>query len=132
MSSNHQRPALDMIAELRRGKTAHDLTEKIHDLVAACVDTGKKGDLVLKLTFEPDPDDETRMKVTDQIAVKAPSRTVKPSLFFLTDDMSLTRTDPSQHTIPGTSDDVTRDEDHDDEADSGSVSPIDRSTRKAN
>ncbi|WP_426243752.1 hypothetical protein [Nocardioides sp. LHG3406-4] len=128
MSSTHQRPALDMIAELRRGKTAHDLTQKIHDLVAACVDTGKKGDIVLKLTFEPDADDDTRMKVTDQIAVKAPTRNQKPSLFFLTDDLSLTRTDPSQHTIPGTSDDAAQDEEID-EPDAGSVSPINRKAR---
>ena len=129
MSSNHQRPALDMIAELRRGKAAHDLTEKIHDLIAACVDTGKKGDIVLKLTFEPDTDDDTRMKVTDQIAVKAPVRNQKASLFFLTDDLSLTRTDPAQHTLPGTSDDTSLAEDTSDNADTGSVSPITRKAR---
>lgn len=98
-----QRPALDLIAELRRGKTANDLTEKVHDLIAACIDTGKKGELVLKLTFEPDPDDETRMKVTDQVAAKVPARTVKPSLFFLTDGGNLTRSDPlQQDLLPGT------------------------------
>lgn len=96
------RPALDLIGDLRRGKTADDLTTHVHDLIAACLDTGKKGELVLKLTFEPDKDDEARMKVTDQIAVKKPTRTVKPSLFFLTDGGNLSRTDPHQDELPGT------------------------------
>lgn len=105
------RPALDVLAELRRGKTAHELSEKLADLITACVDTGKKGELLLKLTLEPDPDDESRMKVTDQIAVKAPRRTERPSLFFI-DGGTLTRRDPNQDPIPGShTDDTTVPED---------------------
>lgn len=121
MSNRFQRPALDILAELRRGKVNHELTESIHDLISACTDTGKKGELVLKLTFEPDPDDSTRMKVTDQIGVKIPRRTVKPSLFFLTDDGNLSRTDPNQETFAGMREVPAADSDE-----------TDNSTRKAN
>lgn len=103
----YSRPALDLIGDLRRGKAAHDLTEKLHELIAACVDTGKKGELVLRITVEPDKDDESRMKVTDQIAVKKPARTVKPSLFFLDGDLNLTRSDPAQTSLDGMSDATT-------------------------
>lgn len=103
----YSRPALDVIGDLRRGKAHHDLTERLHDLIAACMDTGKKGELVLKLTIEPDPDDESRMKVSDQIAVKTPQRTQKPSLFFVDTDGNLTRSDPAQTSIDGVSDATT-------------------------
>lgn len=97
-----QRPALDLIGELRRGKAAAELSDHVHALIAACTDTGKKGELVLRLQFEPDKDDDTRMKVTDSIVVKKPTRTVKPSLFFLSDGGNLSRTDPNQDALPGT------------------------------
>lgn len=104
---SYARPALDLIGDLRRGKTAHDLTEQLHELIAACRDTGKKGELVLKLTVEPDKDDESRMKVIDQIASKKPQRTVKPSLFFVDLDGNLTRSDPGQTSFDGMSDATT-------------------------
>lgn len=97
----YQRPALDLIGDLRRGKTAHDLTEKLHTLIASCLDTGKKGDLILKLTVEPDPELDSQMRVRDAITLKAPERTVKPSLFFVDPDGNLTRTDPHQTTLDG-------------------------------
>ncbi|WP_067428471.1 hypothetical protein [Nocardioides jensenii] len=101
MSTFH-RPALDVIADIRRGKLHTELTDAFAAVLEACIDTGKKGEVVLKLTFDPDKDDfSTRMKVTDQITTKAPRRTVKPSLFFLTDDGNLTRTDPNQEQFDG-------------------------------
>lgn len=103
----YARPALDLIGDLRRGKAAHELTEQLHDLIAACLDTGKKGELVLKLTVEPDTDDETRMKVTDVIATKTPKRSQKPSLFFVDHDGNLTRSDPLQTSIDGVRDAAT-------------------------
>lgn len=103
----YARPALDLIGDLRRGKAAHDITEALHELIAACRDTGKKGELVIKLTVEPDKDDESRMKVTDQIATKKPARNVKPSLFFVDLDGNLTRSDPGQTSIDGLSDATT-------------------------
>ena len=97
-----QRPFLDILAELRRGKTASDLTEEMHKLIAACSDTGKKGQIVLTLTVEPDKNsDGERWNVSDQITVKTPRRTVKPSMFFLTPEGNLTRTDPRQDTFDG-------------------------------
>lgn len=103
----YARPALDLIGDLRRGKTAHDLTEKLHELVAACLDTGKKGELVLKLIVEPDPEIDSQMRVRDAITVKTPERTLKPSLFFVDGDGNLTRTDPNQTTFDGMRDATT-------------------------
>ena len=120
-----QRPALDLIADINRGRTAEELTEKIHDLITAVMDTGKKGALALNLAFDPDGkvgDEETpRIKVSASIAVKAPARAVRPSIFYLSDDGNLQRTDPNQLTFSGMRD--VSDPDTDDNA---------RTTRKAN
>ena len=100
-----QRPALDLLNELRRGKVATELTEHIHELLARVAETGKKGQLQLTLTFDPDGkvgDDETpRINVTDVITVKAPRRTVRPSIFYLSDEGNLQRTDPNQLEFSG-------------------------------
>jgi len=96
-----KRPFLDLLADLRRGKVNADLTDAVHELMQACVDTGKKGSLTLSLTFEPDKNDESRFAVLDQITVKTPRRTVKPSLFYLTRDGNLSRTDPDQDAFEG-------------------------------
>lgn len=97
--SNHQRPALDVLADLRRGRLHADLTDALHELITACTDTGKKGELTLKLTIDPKKVgdyDTPRMEVTDSISVKKPRRAVSPSIFYLTDDGNPVRTDPNQ------------------------------------
>lgn len=98
-----QRPALDTLAELRRGRVSHELTEALHDLITACKDTGKKGELVLKLSVDPKKvgDHETpRIEITDSIQIKKPRRNVLPSTFYLTDDGNPSRRDPNQDEFP--------------------------------
>jgi hypothetical protein len=97
--SGHQRPALDVLAELRRGRLQVELTDALHELLAACTDTGKKGQLVLTLTIEPKKVNELetpQITVTDQINTKKPRRSVLPSTFFLDDTGNPTRRDPHQ------------------------------------
>lgn len=98
-----QRPALDVLAELRRGKAKHDITKSLHDVVTAVKNTGKKGELVIKLVIEPVKNDATQVDVTDVIVAKAPVLTKAPSRFYLTDDANLTRTDPTDVPFSGIS-----------------------------
>lgn len=97
--SGFHRPALDVLAELRRGKAKNDMTEKFHELITAVQDTGKKGELIIKLVVEPLKNDKTQVDVTDVIAVKVPTRSLPSSRFFLTDDGNLTRDDPQQEQL---------------------------------
>lgn len=93
------RPALDVLAELRRGRCQADLSEALHEVLAACMATGKPGEVVLKLRINPQKvgDFETpRIDVTDQIGTKKPQKSVHPSTFFLTDDGNPVRRDPNQ------------------------------------
>ncbi|MCW2758082.1 MAG: hypothetical protein JWO46_1828 [Nocardioidaceae bacterium] len=97
MSDLHKRPALDTLAELRRGRLNADLTDEIHDLIAACTATGKKGEINLKLIFEPDPNtdsDAPVFRVSDSISVKTPRPSTKPSLFYVSDEGNFTRSHP--------------------------------------
>lgn len=97
--SGHQRPALDVLAELRRGRLQAELTEALHEVLTACQDTGKKGQIVLTLTIEPKKVNEQetpQITVTDQINTKKPRRSVLPSTFFLDDTGNPTRRDPNQ------------------------------------
>jgi hypothetical protein len=93
----HQRPALDLLNDIGRGKLARELTEALHQLNTSCLETGKKGQLQLRLTVEPDKDaPRDRFRVSTDIHVKAPKLGVRPSLFYVTDEGNLTRTDPNQ------------------------------------
>lgn len=95
----HKRPALDVLAELRRGRLNAELTEALHDLINTCIDTGKKGSLTLTLTIEPKKVNEfetPQISVTDQVNTKKPRRSVLPSTFFLTTDGAPVRRDPNQ------------------------------------
>lgn len=99
MSTERIRPALDVLAELRRGKAQNELSEALHELLAACADTGKKGELILRIIVDPKKVGEyetPRVEISDQITVKRPRRSVMPSTFYLTDDANPVRRDPNQ------------------------------------
>lgn len=98
----HQRPALDVMAELRRGRLANELTEGLHDLIAAALDTGRKGELVLKITVDPKKvnDYETpQIEISDQVVLKRPRRVSNPSIFYISDDGNAVRSDPNQESF---------------------------------
>lgn len=104
--SKFMRPALDTLAELRRGRLQAELTEALHDLLVSCQQTGKKGELVLKLQITPTKvgDYETpRVDIADAITVKKPRLDTRPSTFYLTDDGNPSRRDPNQEEFSGLS-----------------------------
>lgn len=101
--SGHHRPALDVLAELRRGRLSQDLTDELADLIRACQQTGKSGELVLKLKITPQKAndyDTPQIEVTDTVGTRKPKVSVQPSRFFLTDDGRPVRNDPNQDEFP--------------------------------
>lgn len=97
--ANPARPALDILAELRRGSLSRELTDALSGVIAACRDSGKPGEVVLKLKITPQKvhDYETpQIEVADSINSRLPKRSVMPSRFFLTDDNAPVRRDPNQ------------------------------------
>lgn len=97
-----KRPALDLLADINKGKAAAELTEEIHKALTAMADTGRPAEVTLTVKFEPDkkaPDE--RIYVTATVRSKLPRLPERPSMFFLTSDNNLTRNDPRQEAFEG-------------------------------
>lgn len=92
------RPFADFLIEHNNG-LGHNLAgEKLHELVAAVRDTGKKGRLTL--TLDVTAMDEDTLVTVLEVAVKCPQPPTKAAVFFADDDGNLTRTDPKQTHLP--------------------------------
>jgi hypothetical protein len=93
------KPFMDTVNNLRHGKTAVELTEAMAALVKACYDTGKAGELTLRLRVAPGRSGQ--VEISDLVSTKLPTFERGTSLFFVTDDNNLSRNDPRQENLPG-------------------------------
>ena len=89
-----------MLAELRKGLTASELSDELTNLVHAVRDTGRKGELAIKFRFIPSSGGETVL-VTADWSVKEPRPEKDSTTFFTTDTNYLVRHDPRQREIFG-------------------------------
>jgi hypothetical protein len=83
------------LAEMRKGRTLTELSTELESLIKAVRETGKKGELTLKLKVTPDSEG-TICLVEDQVSVKTPKMDKASTTFFITDDNQLSRSDPRQ------------------------------------
>lgn len=81
---------------LDRAATHEELSVKLHDLVNAVMDTGKKGSLTLKLTVSPFKNDREVIEVHDDVKLVMPQHDRKPGIFYPDKHGNLTRNSPSQ------------------------------------
>lgn len=89
--------ALESIAAMRDGKLSIELDASCADVIAAVQATGKKGEVVLKLVFEPVPKGEPHMMfVSDTVTIKIPKLARSATMFYATEEGGLTRRDPRQ------------------------------------
>lgn len=96
------RPFADILTELSQGRTHAELSEQLHNLLAAVTATGKAGSITLRIDVKPiSPGDTSTLTVTDAIAVKAPKGDRPKSVFFVTGDGNLSRHDPRQMAFEG-------------------------------
>ncbi|MFJ4009415.1 hypothetical protein [Streptomyces sp. NPDC090026] len=96
------RPFADWLQEQAGGSTHAELTEKLHALIAAVQETGKGGSISLKVDIKPIAGTDGRtLTVTDAVVTKLPRVERPKSIFFITDDGDLSRTDPRQPVITG-------------------------------
>lgn len=90
------RPFADYIREQAKGATHEELSEKLHELVNAVVETGKKGTLTLQITVDHVKKAEAHvLQVTDRVVMKAPEHDRQVSVFF-SDHGNLSRNNPEQ------------------------------------
>ncbi|MFD8970499.1 hypothetical protein ACFV0C_36855 [Streptomyces sp. NPDC059568] len=96
------RPFAVFLQEQSSGTLHAELSERLHDLIEAVRETGKAGSLALKIDVKPIPGTDGRtLTVTDTVAAKLPKTERPKSIFFVTDDGNLSRTDPRQPVITG-------------------------------
>ena len=86
----------EYLREIDRGRLLTDLTADFKDLVRAVTETGKPGSLTLTLTLKPQGVAADTVMVEAAVKLKDPQPSRAGSLFFVSDDLNLTRRDPRQ------------------------------------
>lgn len=89
------RPFHDFLREHARGKTHDKISDLLQELVASVAETGKKGELVIKITMKPAGDHGAYELMVDP-TLKPPRSPAPASLFFVTPENNLTKQDPQQ------------------------------------
>lgn len=88
-------PFGNILRTLQKGTTHEELGKALHELVARVNETGKKGTLTLVLTVSQSKE-WGRVQIEDKVTTKLPEQDRYASIYFVTDDGNLTRTDPHQ------------------------------------
>jgi hypothetical protein len=83
------------VAQLNNGGTQSEASEMLAELVQACRDTNKVGELTLKIKVRPDGA-TGQYFLEDQLSMKKPEFPRGKTLFFGTPEGNLTRQDPNQ------------------------------------
>lgn len=93
------RPFTDTLTALRYGELLDELSDKLHEVVAACNETGKSGSLTLTLKFKPSRGGA--IEINDDIKAKVPTLERGSTLMFPTPEGNLQREDPRQMKLDG-------------------------------
>lgn len=89
------RPFSEVIGELDRGRVHNELSDRMHELIAAAQDTGKGGSITLTIGITPDG--KTGMlRFATKVVGKMPAAARAESLFFVDKHGNPTRQDPHQ------------------------------------
>ncbi len=83
------------VAQLRNGATQIEASEMLNELVRACRDTNKVGELTLKIKVRPDGA-TGQYFLEDQLSANTPKPERGKTLFFGTPEGNLQRQDPNQ------------------------------------
>jgi hypothetical protein len=92
------RPFADVLRELAGGKVYEDLTTQLGEVVTAVMETGKAGEVSVKLSIKSNG--EGSVRVLADVKQKIPTAVVGETLFFATSSGSLVRNDPRQAELP--------------------------------
>lgn len=80
--------------QIRYGALSDELTERMTELTRICRDTGRVGEITLKLKITPHASGQ--MEIADNVSVKLPAYPRSTTLMFSTAEGGLQRDDPRQ------------------------------------
>lgn len=93
------------LLEHAQGRTHHDLSHALRDLVLSVVDTRKAGQLTLTVKIKPQPNIDGAVQVADTVKCTLPEYDRPESIFFATQAGALVRNDPRQTSLFGNTND---------------------------
>lgn len=99
--SGQVRPFATVLQDLRKGAVLDEAALLLQDLVAAVLETGKKGKLTLTVEVALMKGDADTLTVAAQATTSKPKAPAKAAVFFADSDFNLVRDDPRQAALPG-------------------------------
>lgn len=90
------KPFSEFLHEHNRGAGHQRASESLQALVAAVLDTGKKGSVTVTVSVEPMKGNPDAMLTTIDVKEKLPTNPLRGAVFYADDDGNLSRTDPGQ------------------------------------
>jgi hypothetical protein len=87
--------------ELRDGRAHSELSMQLAELITQVKETGKGGELILKLKIKPASrgGEVEKVTISDQITTNLPKHERGEDFFYLNDDNELTRQHPKQQAL---------------------------------
>lgn len=92
------KPFATTLNELNKGRTHSELSSSLQDLVAAVMDTGKKGTLTLTIIVESAKSHDM-VVISDKVVVKKPEARAA-TMLFVDQHYNLRRDNPEQPQLP--------------------------------
>lgn len=89
-------PFTDVLRFMRKGTVVQALTDRLGEVCKAASDTGKPGEITLKIKIKPEAVGANRFDFVPSIGFTMPQPDLKPSVFWMTDDGGIAREDPEQ------------------------------------
>lgn len=89
------------LQDLRDGRAHSELSGHFNDLLAKVKETGKGGEITLKIKIKPATrgGDVDKVTIADQISINLPKPERGEDFFWLTDDNDLSRNHPKQQSL---------------------------------
>lgn len=94
-----RKPFAAFLQEQRNGGLHGELSDAISEVVAAALEHGKKGQLVLTIDVKPNADGATVL-ITDKIKATVPEPNRGAAIWFVDGDGNLSRRNPAQPELP--------------------------------
>ena len=95
-----RKPFTDVLRDIAQGRLVEELTDHMNELVHACMQTGKQGEITIKLKLRPGKAQAPTMTVLHDVNVKAPDFDRPEQYFFVDRSNTLTVHNPDQHKLP--------------------------------
>ena len=97
----NRKPFSDFFKQLDFGNLEVEATDALSDMVHACTETGKSGQLTITIKLKPIGGKAGQVELDAEVKAKLPQPTRGKTLMFATPENNLQRENPRQQTLDG-------------------------------